>query len=322
MVVHHSQSTPNWLPKMKNNKLSILLFFFLLFTSCDHRSTTFDVIQTETDLDYYTIEVFDDKLYVAGGDVWKQSDLTTTTNGIDWNTEYFTNRAIFDLHATDTNLLAVGTSGYLFSGTQEFIKKDMATTNLFKSITDTNVGYVAIAGKDFNKGWIHPLDSDYQILNEFRYDNELTDVKCDQNGYCIATGYGIILYSIDQGITWDRSSQDGDFYNSVGFNSENIPYIIGYNGSILYSNDNGIIWSAIKNAHSPLANNKPFRKIKFYNDTGFIVGDNGTIWKSEDDGRSWSDLSIKTELDLIDFVLFKNKLFIASEKGKIVTIDL
>ena len=294
----------------------------MFFFSCDNRSESFAIIQTNSIYDYYAIEVFDSRLYVAGGEVWKQCDLSISEDGNVWETEYFTNRALFDLHATDNKLLAVGTSGYLFSGSQELIKKEIATNSLLKGITQVNDGFVAIAGKDFNKGWLYPIDNEYQILKEYNYDHELTDIKCDQNGHCIATGYGILLYSLDNGIIWNRSVQDGDFYNSVGYNSEEIPYVVGYNGSILFSEDQGITWSAFKSAHSPLVNNKPFRKIKFNNEIGYIVGDNGTIWKSKDSGKSWSDISINTELDLFDFVIFAKKLFIASETGKIITVDI
>ena len=307
---------------MKNSwSLGYFIFTFLLFSSCDHGSDEFSIIETSSDFDYYAIEVFDNKLYVAGGEVWKQCDLSISSNGIDWQTEYFTNRAIFDLHATDSELFAVGTSGFIFSGTSDLSKKEVATNRLFKGITKIDGGLIAVAGKDFNKGWVYPIDDNYQILNEYKYDHELTDVKCDNQDDCIATGYGIIIYSHDKGLTWVRSFQNGDFYNSIGYNSEGIPFVVGYNGSILYSEDKGITWTAIKSAHSPLTNNKPFRKIKFYNDAGYIVGDNGTIWKSIDNGQSWSDISLNTELELFDFVIFQDKLFIASEAGYILTTE-
>jgi len=307
---------------MKNNWFfGYFIFTFLHLTSCDIGSDEFSIIETISDFDYYAIEVFDDKLYAAGGEVWKQCDLSVSSNGIDWETEYFTNRAIFDLHATDSELFAVGTSGFLFSGTSELSKREVATNSLFKGITAINGGLIAVAGKDFNKGWVYHIDNNYKILNEYKYDHELTDVKCDSGDNCISTGYGIIIYSHNKGFTWVRSIQDGDFYNSIGYNSEEIPFVVGYNGSILYSEDKGITWIAIKSAHSPLANNKPFRKIKFYNEAGYIVGDNGTIWKSVNDGKSWFDISLNTDLDLFDFVVFEEKLCIASETGRILTIE-
>ncbi|MFT4532694.1 MAG: hypothetical protein ACJA1A_000608 [Saprospiraceae bacterium] len=307
---------------MKNSWfLGYFVFTFLLFLSCDHGSDDFSIIETSSDFNYYAIEVFDKKLYVAGGEVWKQCDLSISSDGTNWQTEYFTNRAIFDLHASGSTLFAVGTSGYLFSGISELLKKEVASNSLFKGVTKTDIGLIAIAGKDFNKGWIYPIDNNFQILNEYKYDHELTDVKCDSEGNCIVTGYGIIIYSQDNGLTWMRSTQEGDFYNSIAYNSEGIPFVVGYNGSILFSENKGLKWSAIKSAHSPLANNKPFRKIKFYNDAAYIVGDNGTIWKSVDDGQSWVDISINTELDLFDFVIFNDKLFIASEAGHILTLN-
>lgn len=301
--------------------LCIFLPILLLsFESCTSGSELFTIIETTSELDYYSIEVYNDLLYLAGGDVWKQCDLSISENGKKWDTEYFTNRAIFDLHATSDRLLAVGTSGYLFSGDQEMQKIEINTYSLLRGISNIGERLIAVAGKDFNKGWIYSFDEDNNILAEHFYDHELSAIECDENGNCITSGYGIILSSSDVGITWTRSDQTGDFYNSISYNSVGIPFIVGYSGSIIYSEDLGTSWQSIKNGHSPLSNNKPFRSIKFYGNIGFIVGDNGTIWKSIDDGKSWSDISLNTELDLLDFVLFQNKLIIASESGKVISV--
>ena len=70
---------------MKNSwSLGYFIFTFLLSSSCDHGSDEFSIIETSSDFDYYAIEVFDNKLYVAGGEVWKQCDLSISSNGIDW----------------------------------------------------------------------------------------------------------------------------------------------------------------------------------------------------------------------------------------------
>ncbi len=298
-----------------------LLFISFLLFSCDIGSEDFVIIETSSDFDYYAIEIHNDQLYIAGGEVWQQSDLTTSSDGLNWQTMYFTNRAIFDLHSDQNLLYAVGTSGYIYTGQSDLNRREVPTNSLFRAITTTSTGIIAIAGKDFNKGWIYPINNEYQILNEYIYNNELSDVKCNDEN-CIAVGYGIILYSDDEGLTWTQASQTGDFYNAIAYNIEGTAYTVGYNGSIIHSNNGGKSWTSYKNAHSPLANNKPFRKIKFFGQSGYIVGDNGTIWKSDDSGLSWRDISLRSDLDLFDLEIFRGKLYLASEAGRIISTDL
>ena len=74
----------------------------------------------------------------------------------------------------------------------------------------------------------------------------------------------------------------------------------------------------LKNGHSPLADNKPFRAIKFKGSIGVIVGDNGLVWLSKNNGMDWEDISIATDLNLFDFDFLNDQIIAVSEKGQII----
>ena len=293
------------------------MIFFFSFLSCGTRSDDYVVIDTGSDYDFHTIEIHDGVLYATGGDVWTSSSLSQSINGDSWTTDSLSNKSIFDLHSDGNSLYAVGVDGYIFKGDPDLSFTRTKHWDMLRGFANSEIGHVAVGGKDFNKGWIYKVNSDLSIDTTYILDNEMSDVICDSFGNCIAVGFGLIMTSSDSGYTWIPSSETGDFFNSIDYNSAGIPFAIGYSGTLMTSDDDGKTWDKFKDGHSPLGDNVPFRSIKFFGMQGFIVGDNGTVWYSEDDGSSWSDMSINTEDDLFDFVFHNDQLVIVSEVGKV-----
>ncbi|MDF1694451.1 MAG: YCF48-related protein [Saprospiraceae bacterium] len=280
------------------------------------------MIDTGSPFDFHTIETFDGSIYATGGNVWTKSYLTSSADSKQWLVDSLTNKSVFDLYATDTMLYGVGNDGYIFSGQPELKLTRTKHWGLLRAFTAAKIGFVAVGGKDFNKGWIYKVNEELKIDTTYIFENEILDVSCNQEGICVACGYGIIIQSNDNGYSWKRIDETGDYYNSITINAKNEFYIVGYNGSILTSVDNGTTWEKLKNGHSPLSDNKPFRTIKFNNNVGVIAGDNGLLWYSEDHGQNWKDMSIDIELDLFDFVFYQNILIAASEKGILYKVSL
>lgn len=291
--------------------------------SCtDSRSDEFQVIESESQYDFHSIEVFDGTLYATGGDVWNKSNLVYSTNGTSWSTDSLTNKSIFDLYTDGQSLYGVGNDGYIFSGQPELKLTRTKFWGLLRAFTSSNEGFIAAGGKDFNKGWIYKVNSELRIDTAHIFKNEILDVTCSNSGKCIACGYGVILTSNDAGVTWQRSTENGDYYNSIAINSKDEIFIVGYSGTIIKSKDDGESWEKLKNGHSPLANNKPFRTIKFQEDIGIIVGDNGLIWISQNAGKDWEDISINTDLDIFDFTFYQSNIICVSEAGQIFNIKI
>jgi len=299
-----------------------LSFLSLLIFGCQKDYSDFEVIQTESTYDVLAIEYFNNQIIATAGSPWEGSDLITSFNLSDWQTKYLTNRGMFDIQVRNQLLRFVGNSGFILEGREEYQKIDFDRTDMLRACTNIGDNFIAAGGKDFNKGWAFTLNVDNELTAESYFDAELSDIVCHGSGICIISGYGLILISNDAGQSWQRSTQSGDFYKGIANNQYGDTYVVGYSGSILRSVDDGKTWINLKDGHSPLKINRPFRKIKFYNAQGFIVGDNGTILRSEDDGLSWSDISIDEDIDLFDLVLLDNQLVIGGESGKIIIVKL
>lgn len=283
-------------------------------------SEDFELITTESPFDFHAIINHQDILYATGGDVWNRSNLLTSLNGKDWTVDSLTNKSIFDLYSKDNTLYGVGNDGYIFSGSPQLKLSRTEYWGMLRAFTSSNEGFIAAGGKDFNKGWIYVVNSDLMVDTAHIFENEILDVHCLNSGHCIACGYGVILTSTNAGLTWRRSEENGDYYNSIAKNRTNDVFIVGYNGTIIKSIDQGSTWIKLKNGHSPLANNKPFRAIKFNGSTGVIVGDNGLVWLSKNDGMDWKDISIATGMDLFDFDFLNDQIIAVSEKGQIISL--
>jgi hypothetical protein len=299
------------------------LAILLVFSSCsDSRSDQYELLVTSSPFDFHSVELYKGQLFASGGDVWNKSNLAISQDGRNWKIDSLTNKSIFDLYTDGKTLFGVGNDGYIFSGQPDLQLTRTKFWGLLRAFTSSEVGFVAAGGKDFNKGWIYKVTPELQVDTTHFFENEILDVHCTNSGYCIACGYGLILISNDYGASWNRSDENGDYYNSIATNSRDEIFIVGYNGTIINSTDHGENWEKIKNGHSPLANNKPFRAIKFKAETGVIVGDNGLIWISQNDGKNWNDMSIDTDLDIFDFVFFQSKIICVSESGQILSIAL
>jgi|GEM_PF-4512435 len=301
--------------------IRILSYFIILLTivavSCDSDTDDYVIIETGVDYDLHTIERFDGQLYTTGGDVWNRSDLAISMDGVSWQVDSMTNKSLFDLHATSDHIYGVGTDGYIFRSEPDLTLKRTRYWGMLRGFTDAEEGFVAVGGKDFNKGWIYKVGTGLDVDTTYNYAHEINHVDC-YGSDCIAVGFGIILYSNDNGDTWIQTEQTGDHYRSVAYNNIGVAYVVGSAGSLLMTDDHGRTWSTIGDGHSPLGSNRPYRMIKFFDSVGVIVGDGGTMIRSDDNGLTWNKNSLATELDLYDVSFFDQSFFMASEAGRVI----
>lgn len=325
MEVRHFLFLQTSQSQMKSKHLLFISFFIFLLTflSCNnHLSDNFEIIKTDSPFDFHAITLHHDIIYATGGDVWNKCNLLTSSNGLEWTLDSLTNKSIFDLYSNGQTLYGVGTDGYIFFGQDELKLSRTKYWGMLRACAAMGNEFIAVGGKDFNKGWIYKINQELQVDSAFTFDNEILDVLCYKSNTCIACGYGIILTSNDLGLSWQRSPENGDYYNSIAMNANEEIFIVGYNGTIVKSSDLGKTWNKLKNGHSPLATNNPFRTIKFHENKGVIVGDNGLILISYDDGNQWENISIDSDLDLFDFVFFQSKIVVVAESGQIINLNI
>ncbi len=105
----------------------------------------------------------------------------------------------------------------------------------------------------------------------------------------VAVGIGVIMRTTDGGATWStevpHSSQGGlQTYNDVFFTGSDAGYLVGLDGWIRKSSDQGDNWDSLTSptAHDLQAVHFPTASV------GYAVGDSGTIIKTSNAGASWA----------------------------------
>lgn len=154
------------------------------------------------------------------------------------------------------------------------------------------------------------LDSD-KNLNSIVFLN-------DYKGF-IAGDSGLVMQSLDGGITWDKiTSQYLNSFNSICSNDNKL-YVVGSTGFIgMLSNDSKQIKLINSNTSETLF------KIYFKNtNTGFIVGSNGLILKTYDGGFTWQKIisNVSENLFSISFADSKNGIIVGWNGTILKTID-
>lgn len=128
-----------------------------------------------------------------------------------------------------------------------------------------------------------------------RYGSELSDVQMLTASTGFAVGEGMILKTIDGGVTWNprRPGSYSDF-EGVHFVDANMGWAVGSFGGVSKTTDGGTTWTSQTTGSSVW-----FSGVRFVTaTTGLIVGRSGTIYKTTDGGATWSSQTSGTTEDL------------------------
>ena len=216
----------------------------------------------------------------------------------------------------------VGVDGYIFTGKPNLKFTRTDKWDILRAVTSYSDDYIAVGGKDLNKGWIYEIKEDLSNVEVTQFPFQLMDIKCSDEGNCIAAGFGNILLRNNDQSNWQRLEIEGDFYTSIDINENGDFVVIGTNGSILLIDEDSFTINTINKPSSAFGRSIGFRNIRFFDNRGFIVGDNGNVWKSDNHGLSWEDISLDTNTNLADMTLKDDTLIIVGERGRIINYPI
>ena len=173
--------------------------------------------------------------------------------------------------------------------------------------------------QDYSKNLNYLNSSDWELLKQETNSNlnALTFVD-DNNGYIVGDS-GLVMQSLDGGISWKRINikYNNNLYSI--FATDNGLLIVGSSGFISYLNSSS---NEIKKINSRTS--ESLFNIYFVNSiTGFIVGTNGLILKTDDSGVSWRRIqsNVKENLFSISFSDSKNGIIVGWNGTILKTID-
>ena len=318
-------------PNIKNILLCFLLCFIggTSFFNC--KKEKIDVVWEElnsgTSENLSAVHFTDENTgHVIGGNIWFSGIyLQTRDAGMTWTADNFADKQLFGLHFNNKNIgHTVGIDGYLFGSADESHEQwnfyRLPRWDILRDVAfnDKNEG-VLVGGVAFAEGAITVVDSNYQVVHIDTFVNQLNAVSFSDDNTIHIAGYGIILRSVDGGTTWIENEVSGDFFQSISFPSPTIGYMVGYNGTILKTTDNGVTWKHLRRGDAITVSDQPFLAVHFADvDNGYIVGEKGLCWQTTDGGDNWKVVSGLPNFDFHDVHMRGGSVFIVGNNGRIV----
>lgn len=264
--------------------------------------------------------------YAAGG-LGYQSGIILSTHdaGQSWHVDSTFIPAILSLTKWgDSMVIGVGYSGNLLINKYDkgWLGKRLFNWSEFKEIAVTHEQdmYIAI-GSSFHIGQILHVTKEFNIDTIYDFDNEIKSIVCLNKNELVGAGYGVVVNSHDNGKSWIRNSQEGDYYQKLEFTDDKTGYAIGFAGSIIKTLDGGNSWKELVSSKSHSFGSDAFLDIACKDDNSiYVCGEEGTLWKSSDGGNFWQQFDVFTSDHLTGISVRGNIIWLSSSSGKIYKV--
>jgi hypothetical protein len=287
------------------------------------------VFQLSTEYDIHTIKMMDDNIgYAVGGRQFKFAFIAESMDGwVNHDLQKIGQDVLLDIECTDfDNCTSVGFYSKVVTkrnGKDWSPRFLVEMKRLSGAVQTADHKIIVVGGRSLNTGIIHFLNvEDGQLLSthdSFRH--EFADVAKLDNGRLVVCGYGIIMYSDDNGQEWTISDVQGDFYKALHFVSNTTGYCVGQFGSILKSTNAGHTWTKIRNGNLLLVSDIEFEDVHFVDEeVGYAVGQEGVVWKTVDGGDEWKEITNVPSQDYFCVTGTVNNVFIGGSNGTILKL--
>ena len=305
------------------------LFLILSIFSCnsfEEESPTWSQIDLPTTLDLTSISICSNgSFHVVGGDLWSRGIYCFSPFGESWTVDSVLNKQLLVMDQDEANnLYTTGMDGFrLTKDCDDPWKVDQPIKwGIMRDLEMNEDGTgIMVGGEALILGHLVLLlgNGDFEIQD---WDRELSSITQLESDAYILTGFGFISKSIDGGKTWIQNEIGGDFFVDCFFPSEQVGFVIGRNGTILKTIDEGEQWQKLRNAYDPTVADLPFNAVYFMDEErGFICGDNGLVLRTEDGGSSWTRLLGLPEVDYLDLIAKDDGLlYVVGKEGTIVEV--
>lgn len=151
---------------------------------------------------------------------------------------------------------------------------------------------------------------------------ELDDIQYLNAGIAYTCGYGAVMKTKDQGITWEFTDAKNDFFKAMYWKNEQEGIVVGYQGSILKTTDGGNHFTTYRSANNPLIKHYHWLGIHGNIDTRVVVGERGAIVYSHDGGDTWSFLKPFTSEDLHSvYVINDHQVLVCGTGGSLFQVE-
>jgi hypothetical protein len=313
---------------MKYNLYIIFGLFFFSLLSCKKNETDVGVTQvySNDNFDLNGICALDAQhIYACGGVRWSKGIILSLGSNNQWHDTVIIDKAIWDIKYKDGFLRACGIDSKVYSSAdsgkswttyQGWIWRPLYGLGIFE---DGKV--ISVGGSSYAHGILY---SSYGTGTgiQFAMDtipNEIRDISVTGSQSAIVVGYGLVMYTNNGGHQWNYADVEGDFFMGVHFANNSNGMAVGYQGTIIKTNDGGITWKKMRNGNNVFNRKWNLNDIYCINDSEAIaVGDDGLIVKTSNAGKDWQYIECPSNQDLRDIIMIENTIYIVGTKGTIL----
>ncbi len=302
-----------------------LLFFILIYLpSCSSdKEVNYTDLSLDPSFDHHDIEINNGQLYLSRGNVWHFCEiLVADDTESEWNSELKHIKSFLKLQNFNRDISAgVGVDGYMsIRKSNDWSVVKLSRWDILKDINITSDGYVAVGGHGFTGGVLMRIDPSYGVHNVMELDHEINAIKSLSSGIIIAAGYGVLLRSDDQGLTWTILDMNGDFYKEIIQADNGAVIVLGWSGKILRSADDGNTWNTVR-TRGNLDGVEGWNDMETDGIRIVAAGDDGQILNSDDAGLTWTKYTLTNEVDLEGIAIVDYpEVVVCGEQGFLATV--
>lgn len=293
----------------------LLFFFLILFVTASCRKDRLhwsSAVRLESGTTHRLNNILftgDSMGYVCGGDRFFEGDLSITHDGgRTWALHTFPeyDKEMFGMTASRSGrVYVIGFDGKLISSRDAFATyefRQMQEYLVMKTIAcKADDGLVYAGGISFTDGYIARRDSNGNggSLENVKY--ELNRLKLLPSGKGYMAGYGVVLKTADEGLTWAVTDAHTDNFTGLDVHGDDTVYTCGTGGSIYKTTNGGGSWSRLRNGDDISLPRYQLQSLLMLNAAeGYCVGDKGLVIYTDDGGAHWSEVDNFTGEDLYD----------------------
>ena len=288
---------------MKFIQCVVFSTFLLVFSSCQKDKITLEwqQITSPYKADWRGIRFFDAQNgVIIGGNTWSGGfSLRTQNGGKTWHADSVQQWSLYGLdmdknpkNTEGVALYTVGISGQIFNIKKTdttFKKSAHPYWQWFRDVAVRRGTGVSVGGQAWQAGIVATFEAGGSgAIHLDTFPQEIESVAFADDSTVVAVGYGLLIQSNNGGLSWKINNNiQGDFFTSICFPSEKTGYIVGFNGTILKTEDKANTWKSLKSPRK--IGGERFNAV-FFTDIlrGWICGDNGLLWRTLDGGDTWT----------------------------------